>query len=69
MVLGTEQGAYQQGQRKEVKQAMARATRQTGNSAVVCRLREGLLEGVRSPLKGRGKGVRLRQEAGMWDGP
>lgn len=65
MVLGTEQGAYQQGQRKEVKQAMARAARQTGNSAVVCRLREGVLEGVRSPLKG----VRLRQEAGMWDGP
>lgn len=48
---------------------MARATRQTGNSAVVCRLREGVLEGVRSPLKGTGKGVRLRQEAGMWDGP
>lgn len=69
MVLGTEQGAYQQGQRKEVKQAIARATsRQTGNSVVVCRLREGLLEGVRSPLKGRGKGVHLRQEAGMWDG-
>lgn len=33
---------------------------------MVCRLREGLLEGVRSPLKGRGKGVHLRQEAGMW---
>lgn len=55
-----------------MKQAIARAmSRQTGNSAVVCRLREGFLDRVRSLLegRGRGKGVHLRQEAGMWDSP
>lgn len=67
MVLGTEQGAYQQ--RKEMKQTIARAmSGHTGNRAMVCRLREGR-EGVRSRLEGKGKGERLQQETGMWEGP
>lgn len=39
------------------------ASRQKGNSAAVCGVSEGLLEEMRSPLAGRGKGGHVRQEA------
>lgn len=69
VVPGKEQGAYHQGQRMR-KSRHRRGSQWTERkkSAVVCGVREGLLEAVRSRLAGRGKREHLSRRLSMWEG-